>query len=84
MQRELEAAARVMAHHNGEKMPMEKVYDNLQVLADSPRFIGYGLDVDRFLDQWDEDESLVHELLSQFLAGSKAGDAAKNIMCSRH
>lgn len=84
MQRELEAAAQIMAHHNGTKMPMEQVYDSLQVLANSPRFIGYGLDVDRFLGHWDEDESLVHELLGQFLAGAKAGDAAKHIMCSRH
>lgn len=84
MQRELEAAGCVMAHHNGQKLSMTEVYDNLQVLADSPRFVGYALDVNRFLDRWDEDESLVHELLGQFLAGSNAGDAAKHIMCSRH
>jgi hypothetical protein len=84
MQRELEAAAQVMAHHNGTRMPMSEVYDNLQVLADSPRFIGYAMDINRFLDRWDEDETLVHELLCQFLAGARAGDAAKKIMCSRH
>lgn len=73
-----------MAHHNGRKMPMSEVYDSLQVLADSPRFIGYALDVNRFLERWDEDETVVHELLGQFIAGARAGDAAKQIMCSRH
>ncbi len=84
MKNELEAAGRVMAHHNGTKMPMSEVYDSLQVLADSPQFIGYALDVNRFLDRWDEDESLLHELLTQFVAGAMAGNAAKNIMISRH